>query len=138
MSLKKYHTANTSASIPLTSLLCDVDVLTVPNSNTAKLILRPMPMQHDIKCNQHPRQPGRLKRQQAQKTQPHIGVPSTPDVHECGAQCRAQEGLVEERRDEEEGGAGVGEEPAEVRHACGGLFEHAGVALDEEDVEEEV
>jgi hypothetical protein len=25
-----------------------------------------------------------------------------------------------------------------VRHACGGLFEHAGVALDEEDVEEEV
>ena len=110
----------------------------MPNSNTTKLILRPMPMQNHVKRNQHPRQPRRLKRQQAQKTQPHVGVPSAPDVHECRAERGAEEGLVEERGDEEQGGGGVGEEPAEVCYACGGLFEHAGVALDEEDVEEEV
>jgi hypothetical protein len=46
--------------------------------------------------------------------------------------------LVEEGRDEEEGGAGVEEEPGEVGDAGGGFFEHAGVALDEEDMEEEV
>ena len=108
------------------------------HSNTAKLILRPMPMQHNVKRDQHPRQPGRLKRQQAQKTQPHIRVPSAPDVNERRAEGGAEEGLVEERGDEEQGGGGVGEEPAEVRYARGGFLEHAGVALDEEDVEEEV
>lgn len=108
------------------------------NSNATKLILRPMAMQDHIKRDQHPRQPGRLKSQQSQKTQPHIGVPSAPNIHQCRAQCGAEEGLVEKRRDEQEGGAGVGEEPAEVRDAGGGLLEHAGVALDEEDVEEEV
>lgn len=46
--------------------------------------------------------------------------------------------MVEEWCDEEESGGGVEEEPAEVRDAGSGFFEHAGVALNEEDVEEEV
>ena len=140
MSLKKYHTTNSLAfNFDFNCIsLVGSDVLTMPNSNTTKLILRPMPMQHDIKRNQHPRQPRRFKRQQTQKTQPHIRVPSAPDVHQCRAEGGAEEGLVEERGDEQEGGGGVGEQPAEVGDACGGFLEHAGVALDEEDVEEEV
>ena len=110
----------------------------MPNSNPTKLILWPMPMQHHIERNQHPRQPGRLERQQSKKTQPHIRVPSAPDVHESTTQRRTEEGLIEERCDEEQGGGGVGEEPREVCDGGGGLLEHAGVALDEEDVEEEV
>ena len=46
--------------------------------------------------------------------------------------------MVGERRDGEEDGGGVEHEVGEVSDAGGGLLEHAGVALDEEDVEEEV
>ena len=46
--------------------------------------------------------------------------------------------MVEERSDYEERCGGVCEEPGEVRDGGGGFFEHARVALDEEDVEEEV
>ena len=110
----------------------------MPNHNPTKLILRPMPMQHDIKRNQHPRQPRRLERQQSQKTEPHVRVPPAPDIHQCRAQRRAEEHLVEEGGEAEEGEGGVGQEPGEVREGGGGFFEHARVALDEEDVEEEV
>lgn len=110
----------------------------MPDNDPANLIFGPMRVQNDIERNQHPRQPGCAEGEQTQETQPHIGIPATPDVHEGGAEGGAEEGLVGEGRDDEQGDGGVGEEPDEVRDGGGGFLEHAGVALDEEDVEEEV
>ena len=95
-------------------------------------------MQDNIECYQHPRQPRRSECQDSQKAEPCIWVPPAPDVDHCGAERRAEECLVEERRDAEQGCRGVEEEVGEVCGGEGGFFEHAGVALDEEDVEEEV
>jgi len=112
--------------------------LTVSHDNPTKLVFRPLSVQHHIERNQHPRQPRRLERQQPKEAEPDVRIPSTPDVHQCRAECRAEKCLVEQRRDEKERGRGVGEKPGEVGDARGALFQHARVALDEEDVKEEV
>lgn len=112
--------------------------LTMPNRNPTKLLLRPMPMQHHIEPDQHPRQPRRLEVQYAQKAQPHIRIPPAPDVHQRRTKRGAEERRVGGGSEAEEGEDGVGHEVGEVGDAAGGFFEHARVALDEEDVEEEV
>ena len=106
--------------------------------NPTQLILRPVPMQHDIKRYQYPRQPRRLERQQSQEAQPHVGIPSTPYIHQRRAERRAEKRLIGNRSDGEQAEHGIGHEPGEVGDGGGGLLEHARVALDEEDVEEEV
>jgi len=145
MSLKKYHTVRVHrqpCSRPNSIFVQNTrhldNILTMPDRDPTQLILRPMPVQHDIERDQHPRQPRRLERQQAEEAEPDVRVPAAPDVHERRAQRRAEEGLVEQRSDEQERGGGVREQPGEVGDARGALLQHARVPLDEEDVEEEV
>ena len=96
-------------------------------------------MQHQTKRHQHPRQIRRREDEQPQEAQPRLWVPSRPDVDQSAAQCASQEGHGQERGGEQEDGGGEEEEPGEVRWgAAGGFLEEAGVALEEEDVEEEI
>jgi hypothetical protein len=112
--------------------------LTMPDRNPTELLLRPVPMQYYVKSYQHPWQPRRLEIQYAQKTQPHVWIPPTPDIHQSRAKRRAEERRVGDGREAEEGEDGVGHEVGEVGDAAGGFFKHACITLDEEDVEEEV
>lgn len=96
-------------------------------------------MQHERESHQHPGQIRRREHQQAQETQSCVGIASTPDVDQRAAEGGAEEGHGEEGRHQEQHGAGVEEQPGEVRGgAARGFFEEARVALLEEDVEEEV
>lgn len=108
------------------------------NYNTTKLIFRPMSVQNHVKCHQHPRQPRRLEGEQAQEAQPRIGIAPRPYVHQRATKRGSQERLTEHRRNGEQSDGGICEEPAEMSDRCRRLFEHSGVTLDEEDVEEEV
>jgi len=95
-------------------------------------------MQHHTQPNHKIRQPRRTKRKQTKKTQHCVGVPPAPDIDKGAGQGGAEKGLVEEGGEAQQGGGGVGDHPGKVGGADGGLFEHAGVALDEEHVEDEV
>jgi len=109
------------------------------NNNAADLILGHAPMQHQTKGHQHPRQVRRRKHQQPQEAQPRLRVAPRPDIDQGAAQSRAEEGHREHRGEAEEDASGVEEKPREVRGGtAGGFFEEAGVALEEENVEEEV
>lgn len=109
------------------------------DNNPTNLILRHMSMHHKREANEHPRQKRGAEHDQSQEAKPGIRVSSAPDVHERAGQCVTQKGHGEERRDAEEAGGCVGEQPCIVGWgAAGGLLEEAGVALHEEDVEEEV
>lgn len=80
-----------------------------------------------------------MEYQQAEETQPRIRVPSAPNVDERAGECLAEKGYREHGRQAEQGDDGVSEQPGVVGgRATGGLFEKAGVALEEENVEEEV
>lgn len=96
-------------------------------------------MHHQTKRHQHPRQIRRREHQQPQETQPRLRVASAPDVDQTRREGRAEEREGEEGGEHEEGGHGVDEEPGEVgRGPAGRFFQEPRVALEEEDVEEEV
>nr|POE56617.1 hypothetical protein CFP56_33589 [Quercus suber] len=110
----------------------------MPDHDPTQLVFGPVAMEHDVEGDQDPRQPGRLEIEHAKEAQPDVRVATAPDVHERGAERGAEEGLVEERRDGEKRCAGVREQVGEMRDGRGGFFKHTSVALDEEDVEEQV
>jgi hypothetical protein len=95
---------------------------------------------HDQREGQeHPRQVRRLEHEQTQEAEHCVWVLPTPDVDERTGQRGAEEGHGEHGRDAEEERGSECEEPCEVGGgATGRLFEQAGVALEEEDVVEEV
>lgn len=64
--------------------------LTMTNNDTAKLILRPVSMQHHVESYQDPRQPRSLECEETQKAQPGVGVSTTPDVNQSRAESRAE------------------------------------------------
>ncbi|KAI9811004.1 MAG: hypothetical protein M1827_005736 [Pycnora praestabilis] len=137
-SLKKYHTI-TRHQHPFPSLAGVMVQLTMTDNDPTNLILRHRPMQHQRKPHEHPRQIRRREDQESQKAQARLRIPSAPDVHQTATQRGAQEGHREQWGQEEEDGGGVEEQPGEMGGgAAGGFFEEAGVALEEEDVEDQV
>jgi hypothetical protein len=111
----------------------------VADDDAAHLILGHRPMHDQRKGQQHPWQVRRLEHQQPQEAEHGVRVLPTPDVDERAGQRGAEEGHGEHGRDAEEERGGEGEEPCEVGGgAAGRLFEQAGIALEEEDVVEEV
>lgn len=96
-------------------------------------------MQHQTKRHQNPGEIGCGEDEETEEAQSGFGVAARPDVDEAAAEGGAEEGDGEEGGEAEEDDGGVEEEPGEVGWgAAGGFFEKAGVALEEEDVEEEV
>ena len=58
-------------------------------------------MQQPAENHQAPRQVGRRDDQQSKQTQPHMSIPSGPDVHEHKRQRRSQKHLRRQRRKEQ-------------------------------------
>ncbi|KFY41118.1 hypothetical protein V494_03223 [Pseudogymnoascus sp. VKM F-4513 (FW-928)] len=111
----------------------------MPHNNAHNLILRYGAMQHKAKPHQHPRQIRGGEDQQPQERELGIRVAARPDVDEDAGEGVAEEDHGDEGGEGDEKDAGVEEEPGEVGGgAAGGFFEEAGVALHEEDVEDEV
>ena len=109
------------------------------DDDAAHLVLGHRPMHDQRKGQQHPRKVRRLEDQQTEEAEHGVGVLPAPDVDERAGQGRAEEGHGEHGRDAEEERGREGEEPCEVgRGAAGRLFQQAGVALEEEDVVEQV
>lgn len=109
------------------------------DNNPTNLILRHRTMQHQTKRHKHPRQIRRCKHQQPQKAQAGIRIAPRPDIHQCTAQRPTQKRHRYQRTGYQEYSGGIEQQPAEFGwRAAGGLFEEAGVALEEKDVEEEI
>lgn len=114
------------------------------------LVFRHGAMEHEGEAGQDEGQVWRGEDEEAEKGEARLGVASAPDVDEGAGQGGAEEGHGEQGRDEQEDGGGVEEEPGEVGgggvwpagggggEGGHGFFEEARVALEEEDVEEEV
>jgi hypothetical protein len=109
------------------------------NHNPTNLILRHSTMNRETKRHQYPRQPRRFEDEQSKEGKLGIWVAPRPYVYEDAGECGAEEGYAEEWSEGEEAERGEGEEVGEFGWgAAGGFFEEAGVALCEEDVEDEV
>lgn len=112
---------------------------TMTDDDATDLVFRYRAMQHQTKRHQNPGEIGRSEDEETEEAQSGFGVAARPDVDEAAAEGGAEEGDGEEGGEAEEDDGGVEEEPREVGWgAAGGFFEEAGVALEEEDVEEEV
>lgn len=110
---------------------------TVSDHNATELILGPLTVQDDAQSQHDPWQPGSAKDKQAEEAELGIGVASGPDVDEGAAQGAPQESDGQQRGQAQEGGGGIGEQPSKVGARGGRLLKHAGIALDEEDVEQQ-
>lgn len=82
---------------------------TMPNHDASNLILGHDAMQNQRKSHQDPGQIRGGEDQEAQETQPRVGVAPAPDVDEGAAEGGAEEGDGEQGGEEEEDTAGVEE-----------------------------
>lgn len=115
------------------------EVPDVPDDDTANLILRDGTVHDEAEGHQHPGKVRGREDKQAEETQAGFGVAPTPDIDQAGREGGAKEGQREEWRKTEKRDHGVEEQPGEVGwRPAGGLLQQARVALEEEDVEEEV
>lgn len=65
-------------------------------------------------------------------------MPAAPDIDQCRAEGSTQKALVEQRSETKQSRHRVCHHPGEMCCRWCRLFQHAGVSLDEEDVEDEL
>lgn len=111
----------------------------MPNHNPTHLVLRQLVRHCEREENQDPGQERRVEDDQTQEAQPGVGVPSAPDVHQRARQRLPEEGYGEERRQAQQHAGRVRQEPGVLRRrAAKRLLEQPGIALHEEDVQDDV
>ncbi|KAI5287060.1 hypothetical protein KEM52_001772, partial [Ascosphaera acerosa] len=115
------------------------EVPDVADDDAAELVLGNGAVHEQGEAHQDPGEVGRGKDQQAEEVEADVCVAARPDVHEAGGQGAAEEGDRDERAEQQERGGGVEQQPRKNGgRGARGLFEQAGVPLQEEDVEDEV
>lgn len=109
------------------------------NHNATNLIFRNSAMQHQTKRHQHPRQIRRREHQQAQKAQPRIRIPPRPDIHQTATERRPQKRHPQHGRNQQQNPRGIHQQPGKMRRGPARRFlQQPRIALEEEDVEEEI
>ena len=118
---------------------CGGQKLTVTDDDAADLIFGHAAVHHEAERHQHPRQPRRLEHPEAQKVEQRVRVAPAPDVDQHARQAGAEEREREDGREAEQAERGERQQPGEVRRRPpAALLQQPAVALQEEDVEDEV
>lgn len=106
--------------------------------NAEQFVLWPVSVQYNAEPDHDEWQPRCLEGQKTNEAQYGIGMPTAPDVNQGATQSRAKKSLVKEGCQAEQRCGGICHHPGKGGWGGGRLFEHTGVALDEEDMEEEL
>jgi len=116
-----------------------LDQRTVTDYYATHLVLGHGAVHDEREAQKHPRQVGCLEDQQAEEAEQRVWVLPTPDIYEGATEGGAEEGHGEHGGYAEKKGRSKGKQPREVGwRASGRLLEKARVALEEEDVVEQV
>lgn len=87
------------------------EVPDVANHDSHDLVPRYRPVHDETEAHEHPWQIGRREDEQTQEAEPGFGVPPRPYVDEGRRQWGPEEGHRHKRRNGDEAGRGVHEQP---------------------------